>query len=62
MKFNLQLECDNAAFGREPDFEVARILRDAADKLEKGYGSTGTITLRDINGNRCGSCAYEGHE
>lgn len=55
MKIKLEMRCDNAAFGL-PDscefgLEVARILREAADKFENGHAS---FSLRDINGNRVG--------
>jgi hypothetical protein len=37
--FRLNLSCDNAAFGdndAQCDFEVARILREVADRIEHG--------------------------
>jgi hypothetical protein len=49
--FSLNLNIDNAAFGEDRSLEIARILREAADKLEAG--STGS-QLRDFNGNRVG--------
>ena len=42
---------DNAAF-EEPGLEIARILRDAADKVERG---TWGFILRDYNGNKVGT-------
>lgn len=56
----LTIKTDNAAFadddGTESDEamrrECARILRDAARKLENGSDHG---TLHDVNGNRCGS-------
>jgi hypothetical protein len=49
--FSLKLNTDNDAFAEDPALEVARILREAADKLESGC--TGS-QLRDGNGNKVG--------
>jgi hypothetical protein len=56
--FKLEIECDNDAFCADglPDesvrgAEIARILRDLADKMEDGCLSA---SLRDANGNRAG--------
>ena len=58
MKIEITFDCDNAAFG-EPDtgafgYEVAAILREAAEKFEQGYA---TFPLRDSNGNTVGRAA-----
>ena len=61
MKFELKIECDNAAFDPDHGQEVARILRDAAAKLEQGYTparSEGGLVLRDFNGNKVGIAGY----
>lgn len=59
MKFTLEIDCDNAAF-QENDgdqyVEVARILREAADRIENGRDS---IALIDLNGNRVGDAAFD---
>ncbi len=48
----IKIECGNAAFEPRAHDEVARILRDLADKFEQG----GYITApRDYNGNRVGT-------
>jgi len=56
MKFKLEMKCDNAAFDVNlPGFEIARILREVAAKVELHDG--GGITsrdIRDINGNTVG--------
>ena len=60
--FTLKIETDNAAFTDVtddgfggPDLEIARILRDVADKLENAEFYAGqSKTLRDINGNDVG--------
>jgi hypothetical protein len=55
MRLELKIRCDNAAFEENPREEVARILREVADKLvgEFSYGDF-YETLRDINGNDVG--------
>ncbi len=55
MKFKIEIECNNAAFGDLPGFEVARLLRGVADEVDERDilpGETGP--LRDYNGNRVG--------
>ena len=49
--FTLKLNTDNAAFSYDAAMEVARILREAANKLESGFTDT---KLRDYNGNVVG--------
>ena len=55
-KLVLEILCDNAAFGDSPDsdefgYEVARILRHAAQMYEDGYAA---VYLNDSNGNHVG--------
>ena len=50
--FSLKLKTDNAAFSDgNKSYEISRILREIADKIEDG-NTEGSI--RDINGNRIG--------
>ena len=52
MSITIHIETDNDAFvefGGRP--EVARILRDIADKIEQHLNPE---VIRDVNGNRCG--------
>ncbi len=58
MKLKLEIEMDNAAFddGNGGNSEAARILREAADRIESGNDNTG---LLDSNGNRVGNCCIE---
>jgi hypothetical protein len=50
--FRIKIETGNAAFEDDnKEYEIARILREAADKIEGGQ-TTGN--LYDINGNRVG--------
>ena len=52
----IKIETGNAAFDEEcggsPTHEIARILRDLADRFEDG---TPPEYLRDVNGNRVGT-------
>lgn len=51
-KLSVLLETNNNnAFAEQPEQEVARILREAADRIERGDGD---FSLKDINGNQCG--------
>ena len=56
----IEIETGNAAFadGNEAA-ELARILREAARKIENGHTE---FKLRDYNGNRVGYCEYEPSE
>jgi hypothetical protein len=57
----IEINTDNAAFADEPGYEIARILREHADRLEsRGPGDLGTVTLLDINGNRVGTARLSG--
>jgi hypothetical protein len=49
--FNVKISTGNAAFEDNAGTELARILRELADKLDNGE-TTGI--LRDYNGNRVG--------
>jgi hypothetical protein len=61
--FKVQFNCDNAAFGPDDDGymrdEIARILRDIADKVERKGLSGCWETIRDLNGNDIGAFAYK---
>lgn len=51
MRASIKIDMDNAAF-EEPGYELARILRELAQKCEDGWKSG---PLHDINGNRVGT-------
>ena len=58
--FEFEIECENAAFGTQFDFdnpyyEIARILRDLADSLERGC-YVKRKKIYDTNGNAVGYC------
>lgn len=58
--FTLTIDCGNAAFDPAPDYELARILRSMADRLEGLYlDADTTIKLYDINGNHCGTAKFD---
>ena len=50
--FTLNIDCENLAFEDDVAPELARLLREIADRIESG-SMAGNI--RDINGNRVGS-------
>lgn len=55
MKYTIKIECDNAAFEDVPGNEIARILRELADKVDGGQDPTDCdATVYDYNGNRVG--------
>ena len=56
-KFSLHLDTDNAAFDDDVGYEVARILRDIADKVERD-GEDACLPIMDINGNRIGNADF----
>lgn len=51
MQFRLVIDSDNEAFSEDAHAEVARILREAAKKIENCEDE---IQLRDVNGNKVG--------
>lgn len=54
--FKLEIETGNAAFDDDAGPELARILRELADRLSPGLPSgEGGAPLRDINGNKVGA-------
>lgn len=54
MKYVIEIETDNAAFDIRPQDEVARILKELSERLERDVVSP-PARLRDINGNTVGS-------
>lgn len=56
MEFKLEINLEDSAFDEMPGYEIARILRELAERVEyntevnKGEGGT----LKDINGNIAG--------
>lgn len=55
--FTLRIKTDNAAFGDEPHYELARILAELASKV--GEGAT-EGRIRDENGNHVGEFKLTG--
>lgn len=66
-RFTLYVDTDNAAFdatrfgadGEGPRYEIARILREAADKIERNGVAFASETIRDVNGNDVGRYALK---
>lgn len=58
--FTLSIKTDNEAFEGDPGYEVARILRRLADRVE--CGEDGEIILVDINGNRVGMADFNAED
>lgn len=56
MAFTLTINTDNAAFEDEGEYEVANILRKAAEIVEDGEDS---FVLRDVNGNKVGTASFD---
>lgn len=58
MKFSIKIDSDNAAFADDPMAEIARILRETADRIDNGtvYSSH---PVGDINGNMVGTIAFK---
>ena len=59
MELKIAIRMENAAFGDQPEQEMARILSELAARLENGYldltDEGDSIPLRDHNGNKVGS-------
>lgn len=54
--FSVTLTTDNDAFSDSESMEVARILRDAAARIESGEMRG---NLRDVNGNTVGAFSFD---
>lgn len=56
----IKLSCDNAAFDPDKSVEVARILRDLADRMDGTTLDLDKVSwiLRDLNGNQVGRAVY----
>ena len=55
MSVNIKFKTGNAAFdGDDKPYEIARILRSIAYEIDNGNMSD--IDVRDVNGNRVGTC------
>lgn len=55
--FKLTIKTDNEAFSEDPGYEIARILKKIAQKLEDG-DTNGPVM--DVNGNKVGQWVLEG--
>jgi hypothetical protein len=60
--FKLEIRTANVAFDEEEGNagpELARILRELADRVEGGVPTGDNASVRDVNGNRVGEWSYE---
>jgi hypothetical protein len=56
--FRVEVNTENAAFDDHPEMELARILRDLADRVQLN-GLQGSYPIFDVNGNRIGYAKEE---
>lgn len=62
LQFRLTINCENEAFGDNPEPEIARILRSLAARLDPCYDPdtlATVVTLRDRNGNDVGQAGLK---
>lgn len=55
MNVTVTIDTDNAAFADDAGWEVARILRELADRLAVDIHQCHAGPIRDVNGNTCGT-------
>jgi len=55
VKVRIEIDCGNAAFEENYYGELARIIYEAASRIELLATNGSPIILYDINGNRCGT-------
>lgn len=60
--FSLKIETSNAAFTDDPAAEIARALREVADKIEGAGGRFYSAPVRDVNGNRVGRIEFDAEQ
>jgi hypothetical protein len=60
MRFEVKIKCDNAAFEDAPASEVARILRELAERIAPPSVFYGHANLCDANGNVVGHARFIG--
>lgn len=58
-RFTLQFAADNAAFEPDPNQEIARILREVANRIESGDSFNTFRNIYDANGNIVGVFALK---
>ena len=58
-RFTLQMTCDNDAFEAETDAEIVRILREVANRIERGDSYSTFRNIHDANGNIVGTFALK---
>lgn len=61
-RFHLTITAENAAFYPDPAPEIARILREVANRIEAGESFDKYRNLHDANGNIVGTFALKEEE
>lgn len=59
MKFKIEFDCDNAAFGEYAVDEISRILAMVKYRIETKNNIVDEFPIYDINGNKVGSCSLK---
>lgn len=59
MTFRLWIDTGNDTFGEFQQLELARLLREAADRITNGEDISQYKNLLDTNGNVCGGFALK---
>jgi hypothetical protein len=58
MRFRVEIDCGNAAFADNPQYEVALILQGLAHGMTEHMEAPGKVALRDANGNSVGFAEF----
>jgi hypothetical protein len=59
MNCKININMDNEAFSENPEYELARILKDLSARIENTVRKPPFYVIRDINGNKVGECIIE---
>ena len=59
MKFKCEINMDNAAFENIPEVVLSDMLKELAERIERGGSGSLEGKIRDINGNTVGSFDIE---
>jgi len=57
-KFKIEIDTNNSAFEDNKVIEIRRIITEAMERFEDNGEVIQSLTLRDINGNKCGTLDY----
>lgn len=59
MNCTIKINMDNSAFDDNPEYELARILKDLSARIENTVRKPLFYVIRDINGNKVSECIIE---